>query len=82
MFSEYTFFRATKPGGWVELGQYERSLFSDDGTVKENSFTSRFYTLLNKAADQTSISRPQYIQYMPRVHNFIILANISSTKFV
>lgn len=67
MISEYTFVRAAKPRCWVELGQYEMNLFSDDRTVKEDSFTSRFYTLLDEAADQTGISCPVPIVYTCRV---------------
>ncbi|KAF8244986.1 S-adenosyl-L-methionine-dependent methyltransferase [Wilcoxina mikolae CBS 423.85] len=48
-------YRATKPGGWVELAECSMELFSDDNTLPPNF--KRFTELINEAL--TKLGRPQ-----------------------
>jgi len=41
--------RHVKPGGWVELNEFDPWLHSDDGTLKKDMYMSRFYDLVHKA---------------------------------
>ena len=44
--------RSLKPGGYIDISEYEAELFSDDGTLSKSSSLSRFYVLLNEAASK------------------------------
>ena len=41
-----------KPGGWLDVAEYEMRLKSDDGTLHVDSNLFRFYDLVNQAADK------------------------------
>ena len=43
---------ALKPGGWLDVAEYEMRLKSDDGTLRVDSNLFRFYDLMNRAADK------------------------------
>ncbi|RPA94716.1 S-adenosyl-L-methionine-dependent methyltransferase [Choiromyces venosus 120613-1] len=45
-------FNHLKPGGWLDVAEYEFSLKSDDGTLPVKSNLFRFYELVNEAADK------------------------------
>ncbi|KAI5837882.1 S-adenosyl-L-methionine-dependent methyltransferase [Morchella snyderi] len=45
-------FRFLKPGGYVEIAEYDMGLFSDDGTFSEDLWLWKFYDLVNKAANK------------------------------
>lgn len=42
--------RHVKPGGWVEINEFDIRLYSDDGTLTEETHIWKFYDLVNKAA--------------------------------
>ncbi|KAH0607954.1 uncharacterized protein H6S33_002006 [Morchella sextelata] len=56
-------FRCIKPGGWIELAEYELFLHSDDNTLPKDSSLYKYYDLCNQAA--TKLGR-----------EFIIAANL------
>lgn len=56
-------YRCTKPGGWIELAEYEFFLHSDDNSLPKNSSIYKYYDLCNQAA--TKLGR-----------EFIIAANL------
>ena len=43
---------ALKPGGWLDVAEYECRLKSDDGTLPVGSNLLRYYDLVNEAADK------------------------------
>ena len=43
---------ALKPGGWLDVAEYECRLRCDDGTLPVDSSIHRFYDLVNEAADK------------------------------
>ena len=43
---------ALKPGGWLDVAEYECRLRCDDGTLPVNSSVNRYYDLVNEAADK------------------------------
>ena len=43
---------ALKPGGWLDVAEYECSLKSDDGTLPVEGNLIRYYDLVNEAADK------------------------------
>ncbi|PUU81664.1 S-adenosyl-L-methionine-dependent methyltransferase [Tuber borchii] len=45
-------FDALKPGGWLDIAEYECELKSDDGTLPAESNLCRYYALVNQAADK------------------------------
>jgi len=45
-------YRSLKPGGYIDVSEYEMFLLSDDGTLSEDSSLFRFYALLNEASDK------------------------------
>lgn len=49
-------YRFVKPGGFVELAEYDMNLFSDDGTYHEGTYLWKFYELVNKAANKHGAS--------------------------
>lgn len=55
--------RCIKPGGWIELAEYELFLHSDDNTLPKDSSLYKYYDLCNQAA--TKLGR-----------EFIIAANL------
>ncbi|PUU81839.1 S-adenosyl-L-methionine-dependent methyltransferase [Tuber borchii] len=46
-------FDALKPGGWLDVTEYEMRLKSDDGTLRVESNLFRYYDLVNQAADKS-----------------------------
>ena len=42
--------RSLKPGGYIDVAEYEATLRSDDGTLAKSSSLLRYYALLNEAA--------------------------------
>lgn len=53
--------RNLKPGGWVDLSEYDMHLFSDDGTFHEGLGLYKFYDLVNQAAAESgSLPLPNY----------------------
>lgn len=42
-----------KPGGWVELNEFDLRLYSDDESLKPEMYISKFYDLVNDAAAQS-----------------------------
>ncbi|PUU82488.1 S-adenosyl-L-methionine-dependent methyltransferase [Tuber borchii] len=46
-------FDALKPGGWLDVAEFECRLKSDDGTLLAEGDLSRFYDLVNEAADKS-----------------------------
>lgn len=42
-------FKFVKPGGYIEVAEYEMKLFSDDGTLSESSTVMRWYDLVDNA---------------------------------
>jgi len=46
-------FDALKPGGWLDVAEFEGRLKSDDGTLLPESNLSKYYDLLNEAADKS-----------------------------
>jgi len=44
-------FDALKPGGWLDIEEYEFTLQSDDGTLSDESNLAKYYRLVNQAAD-------------------------------
>lgn len=54
-------YRFVKPGGYIEFGEYEMDLYSDDGTFHSGLYLWKFYDLVKKAAKKhglTSHSTP------------------------
>lgn len=47
--------RALKPGGWIEMAEFEFFLYSDDGSLKETSHLWKYYVLVNEAAVKLGI---------------------------
>lgn len=47
--------RFLKPGGYIEVAEYDMGLFSDDGTFPEDLWLWKFYDLVNKAANKNGI---------------------------
>ncbi|PWW76808.1 S-adenosyl-L-methionine-dependent methyltransferase [Tuber magnatum] len=45
-------FTALKPGGWIDIAEYEFILKSDDGTLSPESNLAKYYRLVNEAADK------------------------------
>lgn len=45
-------FDALKPGGWLDIAEYECEVMSDDGTLPAEGNLRRFYALLNEAAEK------------------------------
>ncbi|KAH0611894.1 uncharacterized protein H6S33_009946 [Morchella sextelata] len=45
-------FKFLKPGGYIEIHEYDMGLFSDDGTLPEDLWLWKFYDLVNKAANK------------------------------
>jgi len=43
---------ALKPGGWIDVAEYECRLKSDDGTLPVEGDLIRYYDLVNEAADK------------------------------
>jgi len=43
---------ALKPGGWIDVAEYEARLKSDDGTLPVEGNLIRYYDLINEAADK------------------------------
>jgi len=43
---------ALKPGGWLDVAEYECRLKSDDGTLPLEGDLIRYYDLVNEAADK------------------------------
>jgi len=43
---------ALKPGGWLDVAEYEIGLKSDDGTLPVEGNLIGYYDLVNKAADK------------------------------
>jgi len=41
-----------KPGGWLDVAEYECRLKSDDGTLPVDGDLIRYYDLVNEAADK------------------------------
>ena len=41
-----------KPGGWLDVSEYEMVLRSDDGTLPAGSKLLRYYDKVNEAADK------------------------------
>ncbi|PUU82489.1 S-adenosyl-L-methionine-dependent methyltransferase [Tuber borchii] len=46
-------FDALKPGGWLDVAEFEGRLKSDDGTLLPEGNLSKYYDLLNEAADKS-----------------------------
>ncbi|KAH8155419.1 uncharacterized protein LAJ45_00429 [Morchella importuna] len=46
-------YKNLKPGGWVDLSEYDMHLFSDDGTYHEGLGLYKFYDLVNQAAAES-----------------------------
>ncbi|KAH0606033.1 uncharacterized protein H6S33_004490 [Morchella sextelata] len=46
-------YRTTKPGGWVDITEYDFHLYSDDGTFHKDLSMYKYYDLVNKAADKS-----------------------------
>ena len=44
---------ALKPGGWLDVAEFEGRLKSDDGTLLAESNLNKYYDLLNEAADKS-----------------------------
>ena len=42
-------YAALKPGGWIELSEMETGIFSDDGTVPEDSACNQWWELLRES---------------------------------
>ncbi|KAG0126685.1 S-adenosyl-L-methionine-dependent methyltransferase [Tuber indicum] len=45
-------FKALKPGGWLDIAEYECFLRSDDGSLSAESSLFKYYELVNEAADK------------------------------
>ncbi|KAG0634483.1 S-adenosyl-L-methionine-dependent methyltransferase, partial [Tuber brumale] len=45
-------FKALKPGGWLDIAEYECELRSDDGSLSAQSSLCKYYELINAAADK------------------------------
>ncbi|KAI5845230.1 S-adenosyl-L-methionine-dependent methyltransferase, partial [Morchella snyderi] len=43
-------YKSLKPGGWIEICEYEMGVCSDDGTYVANSSLGKYYELTNEAA--------------------------------
>ena len=43
---------ALKPGGWLDVAEFEMRLKCDDGTLPVEGYTLRYYDLVNEAADK------------------------------
>ena len=56
-------FDATKPGGWFEISEIEVGVFSDDGTVPEDSASCQWARLLGEATQKLGRSIPPVTQY-------------------
>lgn len=48
--------RHLKPGGWLELDEYEMGLHSDDESLTEKAHLSRYYRLLFEASSKSGDS--------------------------
>lgn len=46
-------YRHLKPGGWVELNEFDLRLYSDDSSLGKDMYLSTFYDLIHKAAAKT-----------------------------
>ncbi|KAH0612473.1 uncharacterized protein H6S33_008853 [Morchella sextelata] len=46
-------YKHCKPGGWIDIAEYEMDIFSDDGTLPPDCELKKFYTLVSQAADIT-----------------------------
>jgi hypothetical protein len=74
--------RFLKPGGYIEIHEYDMGLFSDDGTLPEDLWLWKFYDLVNKAANKNGI----FYSFLPFSHwywqftgrAFQIVSNIES----
>lgn len=42
--------RCIKPGGYVEIQEYEMNLFSDDGSFDNAHWLKKFYAIVHEAA--------------------------------
>lgn len=45
--------RHCKPGGWIDIAEYEMDIFCDDGTLSPDCELKQFYTLVAQAATIT-----------------------------
>lgn len=45
--------RHLKPGGYLDLHEYDLGFFSDDGTYSDKSSLCEYYALVNKAASKS-----------------------------
>ncbi|KAH0612953.1 uncharacterized protein H6S33_009333 [Morchella sextelata] len=43
-------YKSLKPGGWIEVCEFEMGVASDDGTYSANSSLAKYYELTNEAA--------------------------------
>lgn len=48
--------RHCRPGGWVDIAEYEMVCFSDDGSVQESMTLSKFYVLINQAVEKSGLA--------------------------
>ncbi|KAL0632849.1 hypothetical protein Q9L58_008278 [Maublancomyces gigas] len=46
-------YKHCRPGGWVDIAEYEMVCFSDDGSVQESMTLSKFYVLINQAVEKS-----------------------------
>jgi len=46
-------FKVLRPGGWLDVAEYELILKSDDGSLPAESELSKYYKLVNEAADKS-----------------------------
>ena len=45
--------RSLRPGGYIDITEYEFELFSDDDSLPKSSAISKYYELVNEAASKT-----------------------------
>lgn len=74
--------RFLKPGGYIEVAEYDMGLFSDDGTFPEELWLWKFYDLVNKAANKNGIFYSflplNYRYWQVKGRAFQVVSNVES----
>lgn len=59
------FYRHCKPGGWIDIAEFEMDIFCDDGTLSPDCELKQFYTLVSQATAITGREFNNAANFLP-----------------